>query len=89
MKGFKNSRRFDKISVSSSRPIHLISFYPDALGRLKVIQPLEQALVHGQTLENKREFILENIQFASKIDMLCFFFFNAFLTMLSQSLSKG
>ena len=41
-------------------------FYSDVLGRLKAIQPLEQVLVRGQTLENKREFILENIRFVNK-----------------------
>ncbi|KAJ6945951.1 hypothetical protein NC651_000888 [Populus alba x Populus x berolinensis] len=33
----------------------------DVLGRLKALQPLEQVMVRGQTLENKREFMLENI----------------------------
>ncbi|XP_061986220.1 replication protein A 70 kDa DNA-binding subunit D-like isoform X2 [Populus nigra] len=34
----------------------------DVLGRLKAIQPIEKILVRGQTLEDKREFILENIR---------------------------
>uniref|UniRef100_A0A2K1ZPE8 Uncharacterized protein n=1 Tax=Populus trichocarpa TaxID=3694 RepID=A0A2K1ZPE8_POPTR len=34
----------------------------DVLGRLKALQPLEQVMVRGQTLENKREFMLENIR---------------------------
>uniref|UniRef100_A0A2K2AZJ5 Uncharacterized protein n=1 Tax=Populus trichocarpa TaxID=3694 RepID=A0A2K2AZJ5_POPTR len=34
----------------------------DVLGRLKALQPLEQVMVCGQTLENKREFMLENIR---------------------------
>lgn len=32
----------------------------DVLGRLKALQPLEQVMVRGQMLENKREFMLEN-----------------------------
>jgi replication factor A1 len=35
----------------------------DVLGRLKAIQPVEKVLVRGQELEDKREFILENIRF--------------------------
>ncbi|KAI9400981.1 hypothetical protein POPTR_001G062301v4 [Populus trichocarpa] len=34
----------------------------DVLGRLKALQPLEQVMVRGQTLENKREFMIENIR---------------------------
>ncbi|KAJ6971640.1 hypothetical protein NC653_032229 [Populus alba x Populus x berolinensis] len=34
----------------------------DVLGRLKALQPLEQVMVRGQTLENKIEFMLENIR---------------------------
>ncbi|KAJ6965365.1 hypothetical protein NC652_003295 [Populus alba x Populus x berolinensis] len=30
----------------------------DVLGRIKAIQPLEQVLVRGKTMENKREFTL-------------------------------
>ena len=37
--------------------------HKDVFGKLKAIQPMEKVLVHGQTLEDKREFILENIQF--------------------------
>lgn len=55
-----------------------IFFYSDVLGRLKAIQPLEQVLVRGQTLENKREFILENIRFANKLNT--FLYYIVFLT---------
>uniref|UniRef100_A0A2K1ZKM8 Replication protein A OB domain-containing protein n=1 Tax=Populus trichocarpa TaxID=3694 RepID=A0A2K1ZKM8_POPTR len=34
----------------------------DVLGRLKALQPLKQVMVRGQTLENKREFMFENIR---------------------------
>jgi hypothetical protein len=43
----------------------------DVLGRLKAIQPVEKVLVRGQELEDKREFILENIRFVKDS-----FFFN-------------
>ncbi|KAI5555123.1 hypothetical protein BDE02_19G059700 [Populus trichocarpa] len=33
----------------------------DVIGRLKALQPLEQVMVRGKMLENKREFMLENI----------------------------
>jgi replication factor A1 len=36
--------------------------YVDVIGRLKAIQQIEKILVRGQTLEDKREFILENIR---------------------------
>jgi replication factor A1 len=36
--------------------------YVDVLGRLKAIQPIEKILVRGQTLEDKTEFIFENIR---------------------------
>lgn len=34
------------------------------LGRLKGVQPLEQIMVRGQDLTDKKEFIIENIRFA-------------------------
>jgi replication factor A1 len=43
----------------------------DVIGRLKAIQPVEKVLVRGQELEDKREFILENIRFVKDS-----FFFN-------------
>jgi replication factor A1 len=38
------------------------AIFVDVLGRLKAIQPMEKILVRGQAVENKREFILENIK---------------------------
>ena len=58
-----------------------IFYYSDVLGRLKAIQPLEQVLVRGQTLESKREFILENMRFANKLykKISCIVFLTSFV----------
>ena len=43
---------------------HLRFFFAlDVLGRLKAIQPLEQIMVRGKDMTDKREFTIENIRF--------------------------
>jgi hypothetical protein len=46
--------------------LRTLFFYLDVLGRLKAVQPLGQVFKRGQTLEDKREFVLENIRFNKK-----------------------
>ena len=40
-----------------------LSIILDVLGRLKAIQPIEKILVQGHRLEDKKEFIVENIRY--------------------------